>query len=197
MKYLKYITIIFLATLVASVGAQVDVGAIGGWTLGGKSGNANIKNNWNYGAFLDYTIQPGLKAELFYNRMESDLELKDVAGFVQNLGSMSVEYFQIGGVKELPMDQLAPFTLVTVGATRFAAKESGIKDDWRFSIVLGLGANYHVTEKIGLRAQGRLLMPMFWGGGGFYCGTGGCGVGLGSTATFIQVDLTAGLFISL
>jgi opacity protein-like surface antigen len=197
MKYLKYLTIIFLAISVTTAAAQVDVGAYGGWTLGGKSGNANIKNDWNYGAFLDYTIQPGLKAELFYNRMESVLEIRDVAGFKQDLGSMSVEYFQIGVMKELPMDQLAPFTLVTVGATRFAPKESGIKDDWRFSITLGLGANYHVTEKIGLRAGGRLLLPMFWGGGGFYCGTGGCGVGLGSRATFIQVDLSAGLFISL
>ena len=53
MKYLKYITIIFLATMIASAAAQVDIGAYGGWTLGGKSGNANIKNDWNYGNAIE------------------------------------------------------------------------------------------------------------------------------------------------
>jgi hypothetical protein len=103
------------------------------------------------------------------------------------------------------MDQVEPFALFTLGATRFAFKgnsqeypeTAGYGDIWKFSITFGLGAKVWISDVVGLRFQGRVLMPMTWGGGGFWCGTGGCGVGLGGTSVMPQFDLGVGLAFRL
>jgi len=40
------------------------------------------------------------------------------------------------------------------------------------------------------------LLPFSFSGGGIWCGTGGCGIGLGSYSIIGQFDFTAGLTIA-
>ncbi len=57
------------------------------------------------------------------------------------------------------------------------------------------GVKIYLSEKLGLRLQGRLLMPLYVSGGGFYVGTGGAGVSVGAGVPILQGDLSAGLII--
>jgi len=53
------------------------------------------------------------------------------------------------------------------------------------------------SDRIGIRLQGRLLMPLYFAGAGVYFGSGGSGLSVGAGSTILQGDLTAGLIIGL
>jgi hypothetical protein len=113
---------------------------------------------------------------------------------------MSVEYYQIGGLNvfQMPGSNIAPFGGLTLDAARLHPKGTVDRSDERFfSATLGGGVKIYASEQIGLRLQGRLVLPFQWGGGGLWCSTGGCSVGVGTTTSFLQGDLTAGLIIIL
>ena len=54
-----------------------------------------------------------------------------------------------------------------------------------------------ISEKIGIIARGRLMMPMQFAGIGFTVGTGGSGLSANSYITPLQGDFTAGLIFRL
>ena len=66
-----------------------------------------------------------------------------------------------------------------------------------FSITAGLGAKIMFTERVGIMLRGRLMLPMFFGGVGFYAGSGGSGLSLNSYAALVQGDFNAGLVFKL
>ena len=176
---------------VSTYDGQFDIANSGSW---GILANIDIE---------DYTYQ-GTSLELMYNRQDSKAEFYSYqGGFKRELFDMSVDYYQIGVMNKLYYDNVQPFGEFLLGATRFAAKDDvtigentfKASDEWMFSVTLGAGVRLMVSERIGFRAHGRLLMPMNFSGGGLWCGTGGCSVGVGSTSWFIQGDLGAGIII--
>ncbi|MCH6574186.1 MAG: hypothetical protein IH795_03120, partial [Bacteroidetes bacterium] len=85
----------------------------------------------------------------------------------------------------------------TVGATLFDAKDVPRSDEWLASITFGGGGKFDLSKSVGIRLQARILVPLIFSGGGLWCGTGGCGVGVGSYTPFVQFDLTAGVYFTL
>ena len=149
----------------------------------------------NYGVILDITVRPNTKLELSYSRQDTRVEFRGV-GFESANIDASVEYWQIGGLVEYPRDRVRPFGLFTLGATHFNPKEAGISSVWRFSGTIGGGVKVFLSPNIGLRLQGRLLMPYISGGSSIFCGLpGGCYVTLGGTV-LLQADVTAGLILA-
>ena len=109
-------------------------------------------------------------------------------------GDLAVEYYQIGGLYRRPTPKVEPFFLMTLGATRFAPEDNTFSDEWKFSVIFGLGAKVWISDRIGLRFQGRVLMPMLWSSAGFWCGGGsGCGLGYGGGSALVQGDLGVGI----
>ena len=102
---------------------------------------------------------------------------------------------------------LAPFGVFTLGATRFDIKnavdlEGGgtpvhYSDTWAFSIALAGGAKIFLAERIGIRLQARLGMPMLFNGLYLGIGTGGASGGASFRVPLVQFDLSAGLFLRL
>jgi hypothetical protein len=83
-----------------------------------------------------------------------------------------------------------PYTGLTLGATRYFA--DGIDDDWKFSIILSLGAKVYLNEKIGLMVGGQ--MPYTFTDAFLGIGTGGLSLG---GYGIIQFDVVAGLIIAI
>jgi len=216
----RYFMGVVLGVISAMVAMPVDAGAqnleitpYGGYFFAGKmavrEGDLNIKNDANYGALIDFTIMRDVQVELMFNRTDTRLVLKEYpTGVNKNLFDMSVNYFHIGGIyraQEIENGYL--FTNFSLGATLFAPEidtyeaENGeivsVSDEWRFSIALGGGIKYFLSDKIGIRTQIRLLMPIFFAGGGLYFGTGGSGVNLGAGTNLVQGDITGGLIFIL
>ena len=101
----------------------------------------------------------------------------------------------------MDMDNIKPYGSFTLGTTYFipqsAAGEITYSDSWKFSVTLGGGVKIWMSDRVGIRLHGRLMLPMFWGGAGFSVGTGGAGFTVGASTSMVQGDLGAGLIIAL
>jgi hypothetical protein len=158
------------------------------------NGDVDIGNSASWGIVADIDIHYEAQLELLYNRQDSYAEYVTYPGGIQlEKVDVAVEYYQIGGLYRRPMENIDPFFLFTLGATRYAPKTSEYRDAWKFSFIVGLGAKVWLSDNIGLRFQGRLLLPTLWSSTGFWCGTGGCGLGFGGGSVWTQGDLGVGL----
>jgi hypothetical protein len=207
---IKKFTLISLLTLLLSpfmANAQntVEITPFGGYFFGGKvryaQGDLNVVSNGSYGIALDVTIAPFQQLEFFYTRMESTAEWR-AFGFQPGVPDredfrISVNYLQIGSLREFGEGSVVPFGAFTLGAVIFSSQENSFSDIWRFAISLGGGAKIFFSDKIGIRLQGRLLMPMYFAGIGGYIGTGGSGLTVNTWIPILQGDLTGGLIIRL
>ena len=64
-------------------------------------------------------------------------------------------------------------------------------------ISLAGGVKIKASERVGLRLQARLLMPLYYAGTYFTFGTGGSGVSMAGGIKGVQGDFTAALVINL
>ena len=169
------------------------------------NGRLDMKDSEDFGVVIDIPLplREGAALELMFLYMDTKLQFDQYSyGIVVESETFQtvVEYYQIGGVNEIevPGSKVKPFGALTLGAARFNPKGSTRGDEWFFAGTIGAGAKIMASEKIGIRLQGRLLMPFQFGSAGLWCGTGsGCSIGVGSTSMFLQGDFTAGLIIAL
>ncbi len=206
-KSMRKTVIIIISALfiAASTKAQrIELTGFSGYMLSGSvktyTGKANINDNVNFGGAFAYEIQNGILVELMYLRKDTKLNLYDVFDWQSGWEEydMSVEYYHLGGQKEFSDGRVRPYASFSLGLTRFHIKDSKSDDEYRFSIAPGIGAKAYITDKIGIRLQARLLMPLEISGFGLFYSTSGGG---GSSATFnipvLEGDFTGGIFISL
>jgi hypothetical protein len=184
--------------------AQTEIFGFGGYmtysSVAVREGDLKFKDGPNYGFGLDVGIQRGVFVEINYTQNQTQARLQRFSGINEDLFDMNTHYFQIGAQYEFrrsPKQKAFPYTLATLGATLFDAKDASLNDEWRFSIAFGGGGKFYLSDKIGMRLQARILMPLNFSGAGMWCGTGGCSVGVGSWATLVQFDFTVGVFIRL
>jgi hypothetical protein len=210
-KTIYFLIIVFLVVAISSspVSAQVglEITPFYGYQFGGYlptyKGKLDISNDDNFGVIIDIetaSLQRGTYLELSYSRQDGRLTYKDgLTNEIKVQFDLAIEYYQIGGLfeQDLSGKSFKGFGMFSLGVSRWAPKESKYNDEWIFSATLGLGLKAFLTPRFGLRFQGRMLIPMYFSGGGMWCGTGGCNVGVGSTSVILQADVSAGLIIRL
>jgi hypothetical protein len=177
---------------------KVEITPFGGYQMGGSfevlEGKLRIRDNWNFGVILDFTLMPGFQIELIYSHQDSELRLKQPLLEPIYLFDAAVEYFHIGALRELKGGKVRPFATGTIGFTHFNPKPAGLSSEWRFSGNIGLGVKVLPSERIGLRLQGRLMLPFISEGAGFFVGPGGGYVTV-SGEILVQWDVSAGLIL--
>ena len=171
-------------------------------------GQFKVDNQANYGGQLSIALSSETFVELGYNRTDTKVQYWNPRGTSQPF-PVSIEYFQVGGLQQVDLgsDVIVPFGLVSLGATRFNITErvdlegdgsnyySG--DAWAFSASIAGGAKIFLHERIGLRLQARLGMPMLFNGLYLGVGTGGVSSGASMRVPLVQFDLTGGVFLRL
>ena len=158
-------------------------------------GTYKIEDNPNYGGILSMEVAPGMFGEFLYNR--SDTKFRYIYGNSTEPMDISAEYYQLGGLKSMGDGKVQPFGAMSLGAARFNLKESfgdfTSGAAWSFAGTLGLGAKVYLNDKLGIRLQARMDLPLRLNG--LWIGTGGGG------ASFVvpvwQFDFSAGLFLRL
>ncbi|MDZ7624356.1 MAG: hypothetical protein U5J96_07945 [Ignavibacteriaceae bacterium] len=184
--------------------AQVELFGFGGYQVASDvavaQGDLNVYSNPNYGASIAFEVDRGLQAELLWIGQQTTMDLKQLNGITKPLFDIGIHYFQLGAIyefKQNSMQKVFPFTSFSLGATMFTPHGSTYSDEWRFSITFGGGGKFYLSDKIGLRLQARLLLPINFSSVGMWCGSGGCSATVGSWATFVQADFTGGIFVRL
>jgi hypothetical protein len=131
------------------------------------------------------------QVRLLYRREDSQVELRGLGLGQTYSQDASVEYWHIGAVSGLMKGKSMPFGTLSLGGTRLV---SGDVDEWKFSMIFGLGVKVYTSPKVGilLQANWPLTFTDTWGGA--YVGTGGGGLTFGGTG-ISQLDLGGGLML--
>jgi hypothetical protein len=165
------------------------------YTLGGE---LDIDDAAYYGAAIDINVARGGpktgQLRLLYRREDSTVEFRPYTITASNQPftlDCAVEYWQIGGVGGMMRGKAMPFTSVTLGGTRLSANGD---DEWKFSMIFGLGVKVYNSPKVGFMIQGNWPITFTDSWGGVTVGTGGAGVAVGGTG-ISQLDVGGGLII--
>jgi hypothetical protein len=161
----------------------------------------------SWGGALDYAFRPDAKIELSYSYTSSHAKFSPyyyggTSTALENLDNpVSIQYFQLGSIYQLPKGKAQPFFGLLLGAVLFhpsgTAQGLELSDKWNFAVSLVGGVKIYLNEQVGVRLQGRLLLPMYFSGGSMYVGTGGAGVAVGAGIPVVQGDVGIGVFVCL
>jgi hypothetical protein len=175
-----------------------------GYQVGGsltvENGKLSLQSAPSFGITFDITVREDAQVELVYSRQDTELRFSgSPPPDTPATFDVIVEYYQLGGILYWPMgpeERFKPLFGMTVGATRFAPKDDSISDEWRFSFAFTGGAKYFFTSRVGVRGQGRLLLPYFASNSSIFCWLpGGCYVSVSGTA-MVQADASLGLILA-
>ena len=200
MKRILLLVIVGGMFLTETVAQSIELGGFYGYNLNTRArtyyGDYTLYNNPNYGGQLSFGLAPDYFVEVTYNR--SDTQIRYYWNSAYEPLDMSSEYYHVGGLRQISTGgPLAPFGAFSLGASRYNLKETYGEvyagDKWFMSMALALGAKVYMGDRLGLRLQARVGMPM--GFSGIWLGTGGGGASF--YVPVAQFDFTAGLFLRL
>jgi opacity protein-like surface antigen len=205
-KQILYISLsLFLAAfLSSSLSAQsIELNGYTGWHFGGKikfyEGEFKINDAQNYGGKLAYGLSETTFVEASYLRADSEGQWRPYSSLLPSETiEMSSNYIHIAGLQQLNYGKLAPYATLGLGVAWFAPKNNNeYRTSTQFSATFGAGVKIFITEMIGIRLQGSMLMPMIFQGVGFGFGTGGVSAGAYSRITPFQGEFSGGLIIRI
>jgi opacity protein-like surface antigen len=181
---------------------KIELTPVVGYLLNGNIdfyyGELTFDNNINYGISMAVNTGYGTSIEGIYTFSASQTSFRSWSiDYQSNSFETNINYIQVNGIKEFLDDQFRPFGFLGVGASGFVPQDTSYDSWWSFAMNFGIGAKVFLTDNIGIRVQGRMLLPLYYGGAGFYCGTGGCGGGITASAHMVQGDFMAGLIIGI
>lgn len=204
-----YLVGIFILLSSCGVFAQrVELTATGGYQYWGSYKYYDSYTNTNgklalgdgpcYGGILGFELADAAFVELVYNHQDSRLINKPNFGYDKTLGDVGVNYFQLNGTRGVQInDKVEPFVTLGLGAVLFDPVSAKYSSLWKFSMNLGAGVKYYISDRIGLRFSAGLWAPIQGVGIGVGIGTGGAYAGASTYTTIIQMNLQGGLIFRL
>ncbi|MDR2084904.1 MAG: hypothetical protein LBP67_07915 [Bacteroidales bacterium] len=194
--------------------SKFEISVSPGFFLGGKMDNFKIGNSANFTVGLSFKLPS----------RNSDIELSYTGAFpkgelihndnhnINNLNMSSyISLIQIGYRNYLTNGNFKPYWLFTVGAFNINSKTTSTLlfenpdeydiNKWMFAAALGVGCKYDINDKIALKLQARLLMPMIFtfSGVGISVGTGGIypSLNINSSRPIWEGDFSLGFIYKL
>ena len=201
--------LLFMVTIsIRDVSAQaLEINGFYGWQLHGTArlyeGDLRISDAPNYGGKLSVALSSTTQVELSYTRSDTEGWFdpfysgeppSDVFQFSSN-------YIQVGGLQEVNLGKIRPYGTIAMGLIVWDPKTDVLNTKAQFSASVGGGLKFWLTDILGIRVQGSMLMPMIFNGFGFGCGigTGGtsCGSNLYTRITPFQGEFSGGIIFRI
>jgi hypothetical protein len=199
--YLTGLIMAFLFTAGITANSQkVELSPFIGYETGAQIytnlGYLHINDGMDFGGSLNVGMGGGRYAELSYSHLSSALYLEGLTSTDKKC-DLAVDYYSIGVLQELKPDAKAtPYGLFTLGWVNYRPTENYSNEN-KMHVSLAGGIKIRASEKVGLRLQARLLMPLYYAGTYFSLGTGGGGYGISGGIIGVQGDFTAALVIMI
>jgi hypothetical protein len=208
---MKHYLLLFLFTYSFLVNAQEssynnitkepkwELGLMGGWMFAGSDGYGKVKNNFVFSPSISYLYRENLHVELSANFLSSQLTYKSTSTAPERSIPFSQMYITGGLVKIFNVNSpiIQPYSMATIGGLYRSSSSSSNPSQWQFAVGIAFGLKYSLSSKVGLRAQARLQSSVNGIGVGVGVGTGGVGAGVGTYGSYVQFDLSGGMFIRL
>jgi hypothetical protein len=212
MKKILIAGLILFAT--QSVFAQVEISGFGGWLWTGSipayRQDIKVSDKGSYGATLGVRVREEMLVEFEWNHTDNEATFREYDGGGIPGGDpikmpLKLNYYMLGfNYLATYNEPLVPYGIVNVGILHTQSEGfdnvPGESNTW-FTAGLGGGLRYYLSDRVGIKLQARLLLPMQFGGVGFGCGIGtgggGCGAGVSTYTNIIQGDFTGGIVLKL
>jgi len=200
------IMLITISLNIQDISAQsIELTGFAGWQLHGTAklydGDFRINDAANYGGKLSVALASTTHVEFSYMRSDTEGRFYPFIGTIGDLIPFSSNYIQLGGVQEVDLDRIRPFGTIGAGLTVWSPKSGQYNSKTQFSATVGGGLKIWLTDFLGIRLQGTMLMPMVWNGVGFGCGIGtggsGCGGNVYTRITPFQGEFSGGLILRI
>ncbi len=203
MKKIKtnFVFAILLLFISSSAFAQLEITPQAGYQIGSKysynGGFIKLADSEQFGVTLNLDINDmGGQVEVMYAYQNAELRVQDFFfyPFETFITDVVAHHVQFGFIQNFNEDKaLRPFAGLSGGFTIFDPTDSLFESRTKFAFGLTGGVKYFFTERIGIRMQAQLLMPIEWGG--VYYTNGGGVVTTGGT--LVQLNFTGGLIFRL
>lgn len=185
--------------------SKLELSAQAGYSFGSYirtyNGDLTLNGGIWYGGAIDYLFRKDIAFEASYSYRKGTMDFDPyyaydwTAGELNSLGDMSTHFIQLGTIKTFRKNNVAPFIGGNLGMVIYSP-DNPLYETNVFFAVSGLGgAKIYLSDKFGIRLQGRLYLPIYFANLTFYCGGGGCGTGVGGSGT-IEGELSGGLFFA-
>ena len=200
------IVLFVIGISVQDLSAQaIELNGFAGWQLHGKAklydGDFQINDAANFGGKLSVALASNTHAEISYMRSDTEGRFFPFIGSPSELISFSSNYIQLGAVQEADFGRVKPFGTIAAGLVVWSPKTGTLSSKTQFSATVGGGLKIWLTDFLGIRLQGSMLMPMVWNGVGFGCGIGtggaGCGGNVYTRVTPFQGEFSGGLILRI
>jgi len=185
--------------------AQIDLHGIYGWQWGGKvsgydpislrNAEFRIEAAEYWGVGLDVPIPKGITVQLQYTSQSTKITRKISGQPKEDLTDAIIDYWQIGGLKTVPMGKVEPYGGLLLGVAVMRPSEINYSNTTKFAVTLKGGLKIWLTDMIGIKGEIGMLLPMQGAGFSFGCGGGGCGTGVSTYTTVVQGQVGGGLVI--
>lgn len=203
MKKTLFLTLFSAVSIFVS--AQViEVTPLFGYTVSGKVdayyGTYDVQDDIMYGGLLGVQITDNSYVELSYRRNDPQLNINSLADG-SSIRDIGIEQYMVGFLREFSDGKIKPFAVGNLGLSRYFGKVKNGNRYWFLAPDLGIGAKMFFTDRIGIRLQTDLIMPLEFSGSGIFCGIGsggsGCSADIAFNVPIVHWNLTGGLIIRL
>jgi hypothetical protein len=200
-SFFGILVITFLVFTASHVNAQrfeltPFVGYETGAVVHAYEGDLRINDGMDYGGSVDVNLGGGRYVELSYSHLSSKLDLETGIN-TSKLCDLAVDYYSIGALQEMmPGAKATPYGMFTTGWVNYRPTSSDINSENKMHISLAGGIKIRASERVGIRLQARLLMPLYYAGTYFTVGSGGAGYGMTGGIYGVQGDFTGALFFT-
>ncbi len=199
MKHIFIVMAIALA-LTQTINAQkVEITPQYGYQVGAKynyyGGYVKLKSADQYGLTFGVNATDDITVEFMWAQQNSNIRIKDFQFYPREtaLTDVVVNHYQIGAIHMFGYSEARPFLGLSAGWSTFNPDIDLYDSTTTFTLGLSGGLKYFFTDRIGIRIQSQLLMPVSWGG--VYISSGGGGVSAGGS--ILQLNFSGGLIIGL
>jgi len=194
---------LFLLTCLEGISQSFEITPFSGYTFDHSfpiyGGRAKLGGGQTFGGMLGFQIQENIELETFYSYQSgtSTARSSSIQGDVRT--NNSAHYILIGANRLFSnSSQVTFFSGLKMGAGILSFQNNEFNDISRFAVGINGGMKYFASDRVGLRLQANLMMPISNVGGSLWWSPGsGTSVGLSSFSSVIQFGFTGGIVFRL
>ena len=148
----------------------------------------DLKETDSLGIILSMKKDLDTNYDFLFSRQNTKLQSTSITE------SLRIDYYQLGGTVFYDYDKLHPFVTGGLGATHISPANDDFSSETKFSLSIGGGLKFPLTQNMGLRLEARGYGTVVSSGGTILC-SGGC-IAKFTGSLFMQFEASAGLSIA-
>jgi hypothetical protein len=203
MKNLIFAVIICILFIEKVSGQSVEITPITGYTFADSyrinSGSARLGDGQNWGGMVGFSPNEFVEIELSYSYMATRATASSPLLNDRVDVRTQVHYAMIGANRLFKRSEaLSLFMGMKMGTGTMAFPDREYRNITKFTLGLQGGMKYYATDRIGIRLQANLMMPVISAGGSLWWSPGaGTAVGVSTWSPIIQFGFTGGIIFRL